>query len=128
MGWFSKDKSEEKKQSGLPWKMLTSVDQLASVIEGSMEKPVLLFKHSTRCSISIMALSGFQRNWSGSEEEIDIYYLDLLNHRDVSNAMAQETGVVHQSPQVIVLKNKEVVYTATHSSIDARSALNAIRK
>lgn len=128
MGWFSKDNGEEKKQTGLPWKMLTSVEQLKEVIEGSHEKPVLVFKHSTRCSISIMALNGFQRSWTGTPEQMDIYYLDLLNHRDVSNAIAEETHVPHQSPQVIVLKNKEVVYTATHSSIDARSALNSIKK
>lgn len=127
MGWFSKDK-EEKKQNELPWERLTSVDQLKQVIEGTAEKPALLFKHSTRCSISTMALNGFIRGWEGTPEEIDIFYLDLLNHRDVSNAMAQETGVLHQSPQVIVLKNKKVVYTATHSSINARSALNSINK
>ncbi len=127
MGWFSKDK-EEKKQNGLPWERLTSVDQLKEVIAGSSEKPVLLFKHSTRCSISSMALNSFQKGWEGTPEEINIYYLDLLNYRDVSNATAKETGVMHQSPQVIVLKNNEVVYTATHSSISARSALNSIKK
>ncbi|PHR24521.1 MAG: hypothetical protein COA38_16550 [Fluviicola sp.] len=127
MGWFSRDK-EEKKQSGLPWERLTSVDQLKKVIEGSAEKPVLMFKHSTSCSISNMALNGFIRKWTGTQDEIDIYYLDLLSYRDVSNAIANETGVIHQSPQVIVLKNKKVVYTATHSSIDAESALNSIKK
>jgi bacillithiol system protein YtxJ len=86
MGWFSREK-EEKKQSGLPWERLTSVDQLKKVIAGSSEKPVLLFKHSTRCSISSMALNGFQKSWEGTPEEIDIYYLDLLNYRDVSNAV-----------------------------------------
>lgn len=127
MGWFSRDKGE-KKQNGLPWERLTSVDQLKEVIAGSSEKPVLLFKHSTRCSISSMALNSFQRSWEGSQEEIDIFYLDLLSYRDVSNAIALETGVIHQSPQVIVMKNNEVVYTATHSSIDAQLALNSIKK
>jgi len=126
MGWFSRDK-EEKKKGGLPWEKLTSVDQLKEAIENSSVKPVLLFKHSTRCSISMMALNSFQNRWEGTPEEIDIYYLDLLNYRDVSNAIAEETGVIHQSPQVIVLKNKEIVYTATHSGISARSALNSIR-
>ena len=82
---------------------------------------------ATPIRVARMALNGFVRSWNGTPEEIDIYYLDLLNHRDVSNAVAQQTGVVHQSPQVIVLKNKEVVYVATHSSIDARSALNSIK-
>ncbi|MFK7786355.1 MAG: bacillithiol system redox-active protein YtxJ [Crocinitomicaceae bacterium] len=127
MGWFSKNK-EEKKQEGLPWERLTSVNQLKEVVASSAEKPVLLFKHSTRCSISSMALNGFIRSWEGTPEEIDIYYLDLISYRDVSNATALETGVIHQSPQVIVLKNNEVVYTATHSSIDARAALNSIKK
>ena len=126
MGWFSKDKESESKK-GLPWQQLTSIDQLSEVINSSSEKPVLFFKHSTRCGISSMAFSGFQSGWEGTEEQIGIYYLDLLNYRDVSNEMAKLTGVFHQSPQVIVLKNNEVVYTATHSGINAREALNAIK-
>lgn len=122
MGWFGK--SRESKE--LPWNQLTSVDQLKEVLDSSTEKPILLFKHSTRCSISSMAFSGFQSGWEGTEEEIGIYYLDLLNYRDISNQIAELTGVMHQSPQVIVLKNNEVVYTATHTAISARAALNSI--
>ena len=123
MGWFGK--SQESKE--LPWNQLTSVDQLKEVLDSSTEKPILLFKHSTRCSISSMAFSGFQSGWEGTEEEIGIYYLDLLNYRDISNQIAELTGVMHQSPQVIVLKNNEVVYTATHTAISARAALSSIR-
>ncbi|MDG1428367.1 MAG: bacillithiol system redox-active protein YtxJ [Crocinitomicaceae bacterium] len=122
MGWFGK--SQESKE--LPWNQLTSVDQLKEVLDSSTEKPILLFKHSTRCSISSMAFSGFQSGWEGTEEEIGIYYLDLLNYRDISNQIAELTGVMHQSPQVIVLKNNEVVYTATHTAISARAALSSI--
>ncbi len=123
MGWFSK--TRESKQQ-LPWNQLTSVDQLKDVIKSSSDKPVLLFKHSTRCSISSMAFSGFQNGWEGTEEQIGIYYLDLLNYRDVSNQIAELTGVMHQSPQIIVLKNNKVVYTATHTAISARAALKSI--
>ncbi len=122
MGWFSSNKS-----TGLPWKRLTSIEQLDEVLAQSSEKPILLFKHSTRCSISSMALSGFERSYDAPEEDMDIYYLDLIAHRDVSNAIAEKTGVVHQSPQVIVLKNNEITYTATHSGIDARAAIKSIR-
>ena len=122
MGWFGK--SQESKE--LPWNQLTSVDQLKEVLDSSTEKPILLFKHSTRCSISSMAFSGFQSGWEGTEGEIGIYYLDLLNYRDISNQIAELTGVMHQSPQVIVLKNNEVVYTATHTAISARAALSSI--
>ena len=128
MSWFSRDRDRESEsKKGLPWQQLTSIDQLVEVIDSSSEKPVLFFKHSTRCGISSMVFSGFRSGWEGTEEQIGIYYLDLLNHRDISNEMAKLTGVFHQSPQVIVLKNNEVVYTATHSGINAREALNAIK-
>ncbi len=130
MGWFSRSKGEkeEKKQTGLPWMQLTSVDQMKKAIELSSEKPILFFKHSTRCNISAMALNGFQQRWEGTPEDISIYYLDLISYRDVSNAIAEETGVTHQSPQVLVIKNQEVVYVASHSGIDPRAALNSIKK
>ncbi|MFT5858242.1 MAG: bacillithiol system protein YtxJ [Flavobacteriaceae bacterium] len=127
MGWFSKSNDSESSKKGLPWQPLTSIDQLKEVINSSSDKPVLLFKHSTSCGISSMAMSGFQRGWEGTEEEIGIYYLDLLNYRNISQEIAAITGVIHQSPQVIVLKNSKVVYTATHSGISAREALNAIK-
>jgi len=127
MGWFNRKNESDSSKKSLPWQQLTTIDQLKEVIASSAEKPVLLFKHSTRCGISSMALSGFQSGWEGTEEAIGIYYLDLLNHRDVSSEIEVLTGVFHQSPQVIVLKNMEVVYTATHSGISAREALNAIK-
>lgn len=123
MGWFSK----KEETTGLKWIQLTTEEQLKAAIESSSEKPILLFKHSTRCSISSMAFSGFQSRWSGDEADIDIYYLDLIQYRNVSNKIAELTNVVHQSPQVIVLKNNEVVYTATHTSISADQALKSIQ-
>ncbi len=107
--------------SSFPWKALTSVDQLQELIAHSNEKPVLLFKHSTRCSISSMALNQFEREWQGSDVSCELYYLDLLNHRDVSNKIEELTGVVHQSPQAILLKNGVVVYDASHHHISANS-------
>lgn len=121
MGWFTRNSGAK-----LPWTNIESIEQLHEIVEQSSEKPVLLFKHSTRCSISSMALNGFESQWEGSEDDIQIYYLDLLKHRDISNEIERVTGVMHQSPQVIVLKNKAVVYTATHSGIDGRAALKAI--
>lgn len=121
MGLFS-----SKQRKSLSWIELKSIEELDIAIEKSKEKPVLLFKHSTRCGISSMALNSFETQWNGGDE-MDIYYLDLLNYRDISNAIAEKTNVFHQSPQVIVLKNNEVVYTATHSSINAQQALDSIK-
>jgi len=117
MGIFSAFKSKE--SSVFPWINLTSSTQLKEAIENSSQLPIILFKHSTRCSISSMAKSRFESNWNLDTKEVAIYYLDLIANRDISNEIAALTGVEHQSPQAIVLKNKEVIYQATHSSIDA---------
>ena len=115
MGFFSFGS-----KSNFDWIELTSIEQLNEIIEQSTEKPVLLFKHSTRCSISSMAKSHFESEWKLSNDICPTYYLDLIEFRPVSNAIAEKTGVEHQSPQVIVLKNKEVIYQASHNGIDAK--------
>lgn len=125
MGLFGFGNTKE--EDTFPWNKLTSIEQLNEVLDQSIDKPVLLFKHSTRCSISSMALSRFQKEWNRENDSIDLYYLDLLSHRDISNKIAELTGVVHQSPQAILVSNKEVKYTATHSSISASDVQNAIQ-
>lgn len=132
MGLFSRKAKEQNKPArhlnSLPWIELTSIEQLMEVLSTTEEKPVLLFKHSTRCSISMMALNSFQSKWTSGDDLCGLYFLDLLNHRDVSNEIAVLTGVIHQSPQVIVLKGKEIIYDASHSSIDARRIEAILRK
>ena len=119
MGLFTSFKSKEK--FTFPWINLIDSVQLKDAIENSSSKPILLFKHSTRCSISSMALNRFEKNWKVENNKIDLYYLDLLSFRDVSNEISEITGVIHQSPQVIVLKNQQVIYDASHSNIDVKS-------
>lgn len=97
------------------WKELNSIEQLQQLIAASAAQPVLLFKHSTRCSISRMALQRLEREWE--EIVVDVYLLDLLNFRSVSNAIAEQTGVEHQSPQALLLKNGKCVYHASHNAI-----------
>lgn len=66
-----------------------------------------------------MALSRLEQRWNVVPEECDLYFIDLLNHRDVSNDLAVQTNIVHQSPQAILVRKGEVIYTATHGDIDA---------
>ena len=75
----------------------------------------------------MMAISGFESRWEGTDEEMTLYFLDLLRYRELSNEIERITGVTHQSPQAIVIKNKEVVYAASHSGIDARQILKLTR-
>lgn len=114
MGLFGRNKETNQIQ----WEVLETERQLLDYIEKSAEQPVMLFKHSTRCSISTMAKSRLERSWNYTNDQILPVYLDLITYRNISNKIAELTGVVHQSPQAIVLKNKEVVYHGSHNSID----------
>ena len=110
-------KSNTEKRVAIDWQKLTTIEQLQSLKEESKTQPVLIFKHSIRCSISSMALSRLEREWSEELNKITPYYLDLITYRQVSNAVETEFGVYHESPQMIVLNGGEVVFDASHMSI-----------
>jgi bacillithiol system protein YtxJ len=100
------------------WVQLKEESQLAEVSENSFSKPVLIFKHSTRCSVSIMAKRSFENDWNLAPDAVLTYFLDLISYRSVSNKIAEQFEVEHQSPQIILLKNGKVVYHVSHSDID----------
>lgn len=81
--------------------------------------PVLIFKHSTRCGISRMALKGFESQYAIDAGQVKPYFLDLLNYREISNAIARDFGVHHESPQVLLIKDGKVVYHESHGAISA---------
>lgn len=97
------------------WIKLTSTDQLNSIKEKSNQVPQVIFKHSTRCSISSMALGRLER--TPAPEQADFYYLDLIAHRDISNKIAEEFHIHHESPQVLVIKHGKCVYDESHMGI-----------
>ena len=99
------------------WKNLNRLDQIEEMIERSKQKPVVIFKHSTRCGVSHLAQHNLERDWNFQPEDLDFYYLDLIRYRPVSNEVAKTFGVTHQSPQIIVLKDGEVSYHTSHHMI-----------
>lgn len=103
-----------------PWLELNEIGKLEAIRESSFHKPVLIFKHSTRCSISTMALSRMENRWEYSEDQVDAYYLDLIAHRDISNKISADFNVQHESPQVLLIRDGEVVYHTSHNGIDPR--------
>ena len=106
-----------KERESLPWNNLSNISQLEEIDKASEEKPILLFKHSTRCSISAMALGRFERSFREGAS-FDPYFLDLIAHRDVSNEIADRYGVRHESPQAILIRNGKAVYETSHMGID----------
>lgn len=97
------------------WINLNSIEQLEAISQSSYIKPQVIFKHSTTCSISQMAFSRFER--AAAPETIDFYYLDLLNYRAISNAIAEKFQVHHESPQVLLIKNGTCTYDESHYGI-----------
>ncbi len=97
------------------WIPLTTEAQLDEIVQLSDTKPTLIFKHSTRCSISTTALSRLERAWDA--EESPAYYLDLITYRPISGAIAEKFAVEHQSPQVLVINQGKCTYSATHWDI-----------
>jgi bacillithiol system protein YtxJ len=99
------------------WVHLTSIEQLDEIEKLSEERPVVIFKHSTTCGISAAAKSRLEAVPFNSENGL-FYYLDLLTYRPVSNKVAEKFGVVHQSPQIIVIKNGKAIYNNSHHAIN----------
>jgi bacillithiol system protein YtxJ len=112
--------SANEEQTGIQWEPLESVDQLDNVINNSSLKPKVIFKHSTRCGISRMVLRQFENGFEKNDDEVTFYFLDLLNYKEVSASVASKLNVVHQSPQVIILYNKEILHTESHQGIDIK--------
>jgi bacillithiol system protein YtxJ len=101
------------------WNELTEAGQLQALLLDSHTQSVLIFKHSTSCSISKAALSRLERNWNETEmRDVKLYFLDLLSHRNISNKIAEQFLVEHQSPQVLLIRNGESVYDRSHFDID----------
>ncbi|EON77013.1 general stress protein [Lunatimonas lonarensis] len=103
----------------MSWKKLEEITQIDQLIEESKTRPVVVFKHSTRCSISSMAWNRITRSWKDEDsQKVEPYYLDLIAYRAISDAIASRFAVPHASPQVILIKNGEAVYDTSHMGIN----------
>lgn len=103
----------------IEWKTLQSSQDLLEAVEESKHKTVIIFKHSTRCSVSFMAKKGMEMQWDYNPDDIQAYFLDLIAFRPLSNEIASKLGVDHESPQAIVLKDGIVVDHQSHGAIQA---------
>jgi bacillithiol system protein YtxJ len=109
------------------WKTLTSEKQIEEINEISFQRPVVIFKHSTRCSISAVSWSRFNSAFAKSTaDSADFYYLDILSNRGISNALAERYRVHHESPQVLLISKGECIADASHFNISYSAVENAV--
>jgi len=115
---------KNKKES--EWKSITKVEELDSIEAASFTKPQLIFKHSIRCSISSMAKNRLEAGMAQLKLLAEVYYLDLLSYRSVSNEIETRFNIPHESPQVIILKNGKVVYDVSHNGINVEEIIKEL--
>ncbi len=100
------------------WEKITSAQDLKNIGQVSENQKVMIFKHSTTCSISATVLARMERKWNDEKAKgITPYYLDLLSFRDLSNQIAQQYGIKHESPQVLMIEKGKCTYHASHYDI-----------
>ena len=110
----------------MKWVELKTVEQLGQIREESKKHPVLIFKHSRRCSISKAALDRLERNWKEDETaHLKPYFLDLVTFRKTSDLIATQFDVEHESPQVLIIENGQSIYNQSHFNIDYGNILKA---
>lgn len=104
----------------MTWIPLNSVAQIAEIKEKSKTRPQVIYKHSTRCSISTVVKARLDRGNASDYSNFDFYFLDLITYRQVSNAVAETFRVQHESPQILLIRNETCIYNDSHMAIDLR--------
>ncbi|TRZ45175.1 bacillithiol system redox-active protein YtxJ [Robertkochia solimangrovi] len=116
-----KDKESSGNQGVPEWIPLEDIGQLQSLKEISENTPVIIFKHSTRCGISAMVKNRFERDFDFPVGELQCYFLDIIRNRDISNTIASEFGIPHESPQLLLIKKSSAIYDASHGGISVKA-------
>ncbi len=109
----------------MSWNILTTEQELDTIREKSNAKPQVIFKHSTRCSISSVIKTRLEK--TNIPDHIDFYYLDLLAHRSLSNKISKVFDVYHESPQILLIQNGECTYDESHLSIHMKDIIAAVK-
>ena len=106
------------------WTSLESANQVDAIKQ--QQGYSLIFKHSTRCSISMMAKRRFELDWEDLPQDMPLYFLDLIQHRDISGQVVQLFDVHHESPQLLLIKDGECILNQSHGEISVEETLSEI--
>ena len=108
----------------MPLESCTNEEAYRLLIEESRAHPVVLFKHSTRCPISAAARQEMEK-FADESPAATCRQVLVIEQRPLSLLIAEETGVPHQSPQVLLLRDGKVVWHASHYNITSRRVTEA---
>ncbi|HEX6594697.1 MAG TPA: bacillithiol system redox-active protein YtxJ [Bacillota bacterium] len=107
---------------------LESMEELEKVWEETRERPVLLFKHSTTCPLSARAIHEYQSFLQSTTKDISAYMVKVIEQRPISNKIEQLTEVRHHSPQILLVKNKNVLWHTSHTKITTKNIDRAFER
>ena len=110
------------------WKQLTTADIFSRLLQDSYRFPVIIFKHSTRCATSSVALSRVERDLKDEHGEIEFYYLDVIQCRELSRMIADKLNIEHQSPQMLLIKDAKCAHHSSHLFISLSEAVDTLKK
>ena len=113
----------------MDWHKISAEETIQEIISkstGSDHEAVLIYKHSTRCSVSLMAKRVLEGNWDLNN--VPAYYLDILQYRAISNKVSEIFGIRHESPQVLLIKDGKCIYHDSHMGVSAENVKKALLK
>lgn len=111
----------------MKWEEITSLEQIDKIKRHSENQPVIIYKHSTRCGISSLAIDRLERAWKEEEmQSVQTYFLNLISYREISQAIAHTFGVQHESPQLLLIKDGKCAFHASHMAISYQVLKNQL--
>lgn len=128
MGIFGSIKKAFSSEMADYWTVLEDPSRLQSIIEASEKRPQVIYKHSQRCATCLFAKNQVEEAADTITEKADLYFLDVIGSRTVSNTIANELEVHHESPQIILLNRGEVVWHESHGQIKGEAIRSALQK
>ena len=126
MGIFDKVKNAVSGTDLDYWKVLDEESQVEEVLKASYERAQLVYKHSHRCSICFIAKQNIEEKSDAISEQADMYFVNVVKSRPVSNSLTEKLGVRHESPQALLIRNGDVIWYASHHSIKGKAIIDAL--
>lgn len=120
---FSENDADTKEQ----WYVLKSISEADEVLDQSNRRPQLIYKHSNRCGTCMFAKSEIEKSSEEIREHADMHFLDVIRNREVSDYLAEELNIRHESPQAILFKDGKVAWHDSHSAIKSNKILEKLR-
>jgi len=111
----------------MEWYKITDSGDIDQVVNDSFAQPVLVYKHSPICGLSSNALQKLEKGWNALEaKKLKPYFVDVVAQRPLSQGIAQRFKIMHQSPQVLLIRDGICVYDIAHFEISVKDLERAV--